>query len=275
MLLQAKDSNIKEIALSGGEPLLRNDIFDIFKYAREIKIKNLGVLTNGILVENLQERLRPYLIDNTISLVVSFDSLKAEIHNKVRNSDSAWQKTVKSLNMLSSLKKNHPQLNFNVITVIMNQNLEELLDLANFIKGLNVNSLQFQALLPNNLRMAERRKSPFWVPEERFSLLDETIGKLIGFKKENPKFVKNSIENLSFVKKYYQGTITSNDVKCSSASETILISNQGNCTTCLSSYGDIKRQNLKDVFSNKERIEAQRKIRKCSWPCLLPCFCDM
>ena len=93
--------------------------------------------------------------------------------------------------------------------------------------------------------------------------------------KENPKFVKNSIENLSFVKKYYQGTITSNDVKCSSASETILISNQGNCTTCLSSYGDIKRQNLQDVFSNKERIEAQRKIRKCSWPCLLPCFCDM
>jgi MoaA/NifB/PqqE/SkfB family radical SAM enzyme len=275
MLFQAKELGIKEIVLSGGEPLLRKDILEIFEYARKIKIKNLGVLTNGILVENLQERLRPYLIDNTISLVISFDSLKAEIHNKVRNSDSAWQKTVKSLNMLSSLKKNHPQLNFNVITVIMNPNLEELLDLANFIKGLNVNSLQFQALLPNNLRMAERRKSSFWVPEERFSLLDETIDRLIEFKRENSQFIRNSIKNLPFVKKYYRGTITADDVKCSSAGETVLVSNQGDCTTCFSSYGDIKRQNLKDIFGNKERTMAQRKVRKCSWPCLLPCFCDM
>lgn len=274
MLSQAKDFNIPEIALSGGEPLHREDIFEILEYSRRVKIKNLGVLTNGMLVAEYIEKLKPYLIDNTISLVSSLDSLKPETHNYLRNSDLAWQKAIESLKLLSLLKKEYPQINFNVITIILNQNLEELLDIAIFIKDLDANSLQFQTLLSNNLNMAERKKSLFWVSEERLSLLDEAIDKLIGFKKENPQFIKNSIENLSLMKKYYRGTITSNDVKCLSAYETILISNQGECTTCFSSYGDIKRQNLETILESREKIKAQEKVKNCPWPCLLPCFCD-
>lgn len=40
-LRQAKDLNIGEIALSGGEPLLREDVFEIFGYAENLKIKKL------------------------------------------------------------------------------------------------------------------------------------------------------------------------------------------------------------------------------------------
>ncbi|MBL7196849.1 MAG: glycosyltransferase [Candidatus Omnitrophica bacterium] len=275
MLWQAKDLKIKEIALSGGEPLLRKDIFDIFEYAKDLEIKDLGVLTNGILAESFFPRLRPYLIDNIISPVISLDSLNPEIHNFVRDSDIAWQKTKKALNRLSALKKEYLQVNFNIITIILNQNLEELLELANFIKNLGTNSLQFQVILPNNLRMAERKMSSFWIPRERLTLLDKMLGKLIEFKRKNPKFIKNSTSNLSLIKKYFQGTITSNDVQCQSAEKTILVSNQGNCTTCFSSYGDIKTLELKDIFESKERLKASVKVKKCAWPCLLPCFCDL
>lgn len=274
MLLQAKELNVKEIALSGGEPLTRKDIFDIFDYTRELEITNLGVLTNGILVKTYIDRLRPYLIDKTISLVISLDSLKPQLHNRIRNYGLAWQETVEALKMLSDMKKDYPQINFNVISIVLNQNLEELPDLADFVKSLGANSLQFQAFLPNNLEMAERKGSIFWISEDKLPLLDETLDKLEEFKKGAPQFIKNSIENLSLVKKYYRGTLTSNDTKCLSAYQTILTSNQGAYTTCFSSYGDIRSQDLKEVLKSNKINRAREEVKHCSWPCLLPCFCD-
>lgn len=274
MFHQAKKLGIKEIALSGGEPLLREDIFRIFDYARITKINKLGVLTNGILVERYFERLKPYIIDNSVSLVVSLDSLNRDTHNYVRNSHISWQKAIKSLKLLSLLKKEYPQVNFNVITIILNQNLEELLDIAIFIKSLGANSLQLQALLPNNLRMAERKKSIFWVSQDRLSLLDDILEKIAEFKMGQQQFIKNSIKNLALMKKYYRGIISSDDIQCQSAYKTILVSNRGACTTCFSDYGNIKKRCFKRILQSEEIIKAQRQVKECPWPCLLPCFCD-
>jgi MoaA/NifB/PqqE/SkfB family radical SAM enzyme len=274
IIMQAKKLGIKEIALSGGEPLLREDIFEIFEYAHNIGIKNLGVLTNGILVKKYFDKLRPYIEDNTITPVISFDSLKSEVHNYIRNSPFAWEKTLEALKKLSYLKSTNPLVNFEVITIILNGNLEELLDIAHFIHSLGTNSLQFQPLLPNNLKMAERKTSPFWITPDRLSLLDDKIDKLIYFKKKNPEFIKNSERNLLLVKKYYRGIINYKDVECNSAEKTILISNEGKFTTCFSAYGDIKKQSIEAVIQSKERERATEKVKKCRWPCLLPCFCD-
>jgi MoaA/NifB/PqqE/SkfB family radical SAM enzyme len=181
---------------------------------------------------------------------------------------------MESLRLLSELKKQFPPINFNVITIILNQNLEELIEIAQYVKSLGANSLQFQALLSNNLKMAERRKTPFWVSGERLEVLDDEIDKVIEFKKAHQHFIKNSVSNLALFKKYYRATLKPEDVKCCSADKTILVSNQGECTTCFSCYGDITKQNLREICERRERIEAQKRVGKCSWPCLLPCFCD-
>jgi len=274
LLLEAKQVGIKEVVFSGGESLLRKDIFDLFEYARSIGLKNLGVLSNGILVKKYLQQLKPFLLDNTISLVISFDSLLPELHNSIRNSNSAWQDTRDSLKILSGFKKDYPQVNFNVITIILNQNLKELLDIANFVRTLGANSLQFQPLLPNNLVMSERKSSEFWIPDNKLSLLREAIDSLIKFKEENPDFIKNSVSNLCLIEKYYAHALTSADVQCLSASRTILISNQGEYRTCFSCYGDVKKHRLASVLLSSDRRKAQEKVRNCSWPCLLPCFCD-
>lgn len=274
MLYEAKGLGIEEIALSGGEPLLRKDIFEIFEYTRKLGIKHLGVLTNGILLEDCIEKTKSYLIDNTISPVISLDSLKCEIHNYIRNSDIAWQRSVGSLKLLSSLKKKYPQINFNVITIILDQNLEELLDLTYFIKSLEANSLQFQNLLSNNLKMAERKKSAFWISGSRLSILDDKIDKLIKFKEENPQFIRNSVNNLSLTKKYFRGAVNSNNIECKSVYKTVLISNRGEATTCFSSYGDTKKEHLKRILQSNKALKAQEEVKRCPSPCLLPCFCD-
>lgn len=274
ILSQAAALKIPEIALSGGEPLLRDDIFDLFEYARKINVKNLGVLTNGILVEKYFGRLTPYLVDNTISLVISLDSLKPEIHNAIRNSAIAYQKTTECLTMLASLKKRHSGVSFNVITILLNQNLEELLGLARFVRSLGANSLQFQALIANNLKMAERNVSHNWIRPESLPLLDKTIDDLIDFKKNNPRFLRNSLNNLALMKKYFRGQLNKDDVQCTSAYNTVLIGNTGTYATCFSYYGSTKETTLKDVLTGKQIIKARENVKKCPSPCLLPCFCD-
>lgn len=275
VLFQAKKLGIGEIALSGGEPLLRKDIFEILEYARSLGIKNLGVLTNGILVKEYMDKLKPYFTDNTICPVISFDSLKPELHNYIRNSDRAWGETKECLLMLSALKEQCFKVNFSVISIILNQNLEEMLELANFVRCLGANSLQFQTLLPSNMRMVERTKSDFWIDKKRLPVLDRVVDELIEVKKKDNFFIKNSISNLALMKKYYRGSIASVDVQCVSAYKTILMSNQGKCTTCFSAYGDVKKQNLEDIFGSQRIADAREETKKCFWPCLLPCFCDL
>ncbi|MDD5115943.1 MAG: glycosyltransferase [Candidatus Omnitrophica bacterium] len=275
MLSEAKNLKIKEVSLSGGEALMRKDIFEIFDYARSLGIKNLGVLTNGILVRANFDKLKPYLTGGTISIVVSLDSLRQELHNYIRNSNSAWQETTDALSLLSRLKRERPRVNFNVISIILNQNLEELPELARYVRSTGANSLQFQVLLSNNLRMSERKKSPFWIPEERLSSLDLTVEGLKRFKEENTGFIRNSMKNLELTKKYYRGTLTSADVQCVSALDTILVSNQGDCTTCFCAYGDIKNNKLEDILKHEKIKKSRQMVRSCRWPCLLPCFCDM
>ncbi|MFH0984785.1 MAG: glycosyltransferase [Candidatus Omnitrophota bacterium] len=274
MLSQAKELGIGNIALSGGEVLSRADIFEILDHARALKIKDLGILSNGILIHKNMSKLKPYLLDKTISPVVSLDSLQENRHNHLRNSDTAWQETVEGLRALSALKKEHFQVSFHLIAIIYNDNLEELPALVDFARSLGANSLQFQALLPNNLMMAERKSSPFWVREDRLIVLDEVLDHLIRLKEENPGFIKNSVRNLALMKKYYRGTLNSGDAPCRSAGKTVLVSNQGTCATCFSVYGDIRKHTLREILTGPEIVRAQKAVEKCHRPCLLPCFCD-
>lgn len=274
IIFDAVNIGIPEIALSGGEPLLRPDIFELLDDVRRSGVRNLGILTNGLIIKELLPRLEPYLQDKTITLVVSLDSLNPKLHNKIRNHDSAWQKTVDGLKALASLKKDCPEISFNVISIVLDQNLEELLELADFVKSLGADTLQFQALLANNLNLAQRSESAFWIPQDRLSVLDNTVDGIVAFSNNNRGFIKNSPANLCLMKKYYRGSLKVADVQCLSAAKTVLVDNLGRCVTCFSCYGNLKQECLGDILGGTKIKSAKIAVSKCSWPCLLPCFCD-
>ncbi len=272
---QAIEWGVKEFVLSGGEPFLREDIFDILDF---VKARNysIGVLTNGIkLDERFIQRLLPYFLSNSLSLSVSLDALIPQIHDDIRGAKGCFEKTLNGLKLLSESKKNYSNINFNVISIILNENLEELVNLANFLKSLNVNSIQLQPLLSNNLIMKERTMGvKYWIPQNRLEILDRVVDELIEFKRNNPYLLRNSEKNLSLVKKYFRGTLTPLDVKCLYITKTMLIANNGDLTTCFESYGNIRRNGLRQIFESKASQAAKRKVEACAKPCLLPCFCD-
>ncbi|MDD5070484.1 MAG: glycosyltransferase [Candidatus Omnitrophica bacterium] len=275
ILDQAHQLGIKEIALTGGEPLIREDIFDIFESAKKIGIKDLGIVTNGIILAEEFERVKPYLIDNTVMFIVSFDSLNPQLHNFIRNNDQAWFRTKETLGKLSALKKQFPNINFATSSIVLNDNLEELEDIADYVKKIGAYWFQVQAFLPNNFAMTNRRGSSFWVADNRLPVLDIVADDLVSFSQKNPGFVRNSFNNLSLLKKYYRRSLGAEDVNCSFGDKTVSVSVEGKFTTCFCGYGNIKNNSLKNILSSRARVRAANKSRRCQRPCLVACFCDM
>jgi len=272
---EAIDWQVKEFALSGGEALLREDIFEILDFVRE-KGYRIGILTNGVILsDSFIKKLLPYLACGALSLSISLDALTPSIHDEIRGSKGCFEKTSGALKILSELKKEHPGINFNSISIVLNENLEELLDLAIFLKSLNINSIQFQSLLSNNLIMKDRKHDiKYWVPPERLVVLDRTIDSLIEFKRNNFALVRNSENNLRLIKKYFRGDLIQRDVKCLYAAKTMLIANNGEVTTCFESYGNIRKNSLREIYVSQDSQRARQRVGACKKPCLLPCFCD-
>ena len=275
LIRQSYEWGVEEFVLSGGEALLREDIFEILDFVIEKRYR-IGILTNGILLDNaFIAKLSPYLIDGALSLSISLDALTPEIHDDIRGKSGSFEKTLAGLKLLSGLKKAHTSVNFNAISIILNSNLEQLLPLAGLLKSLGINSLQFQPLLANNLVMKERHnKGRYWVPVDRLPILDSVIDDLVLFKRRHSKFIRNSERNILLVKKYFRGMLNENDVSCFHAKKTMLISDDGCVTTCFDNYGVVRDRPLRDIYLSQQAYSANARVLCCKSPCLLPCFTD-
>ncbi|MHA7058358.1 radical SAM protein [Aquimarina sp. M1] len=103
-MLDAIVENEKEpdvVQLSGGEPTIHPQFFEILDYAKQLPIRHLMVNTNGVRIAKdigFAEQLATYMPDFEIYL--QFDSLKAEVLEKLRGEDLTYirKKAIKNLN---------------------------------------------------------------------------------------------------------------------------------------------------------------------------------
>jgi len=87
------------IGFTGGEPLLRNDIFLLIKEARKQKI-NVNINTNGFFLKKFAKQL----IDSGVnSITVSADSHIAEEHDKIRKI-KLFDKLIEGINEINKLR---------------------------------------------------------------------------------------------------------------------------------------------------------------------------
>ncbi len=89
------------VQISGGEPTIHPQFFEILDYAKQLPIRHLMVNTNGVRIAKdigFAERLAGYMPDFEIYL--QFDSLKAKVLEKLRGEDLTGirKKAVENLN---------------------------------------------------------------------------------------------------------------------------------------------------------------------------------
>lgn len=131
------------ITFSGGEPYLRSDIVEICASAIDhCSPEVITIPTNALLPELIEESNKRILERcNNVRLIVniSLDGI-GQKHDQIRGVKSNFDNVLNTLQRLKSLKKEFPNLNVGIHSVISNYNIDHVLELYEYVKNLNPDS---------------------------------------------------------------------------------------------------------------------------------------
>jgi MoaA/NifB/PqqE/SkfB family radical SAM enzyme len=123
-----KEYGIEAINLTGGDPLLRNDIVDICKYCKEKGIMTI-ISTNGIELMNKKGVLQ--YID---SINLPLDSFNPDIHNEMRPcAVKNHHKLI--LELIDYINDNYPNIKIKINTMVGKLNISDIINIGNLIEG--------------------------------------------------------------------------------------------------------------------------------------------
>ena len=132
---------ISKIRFTGGEPLLRKDISELIRYAKnECKIEQVHLTTNGILLNKYLDQLSRAGLSG---INISLDSLRPERFKKITRRDKLQQVLDNIILVQDSVI---PSLKINVV-FMRGFNDDELLDFVEFTKT-NHLTVRFIELMP-------------------------------------------------------------------------------------------------------------------------------
>lgn len=126
------DSSKITVGVTGGEPLLRQDIFEITQYISDLGF-HWGMVTNGFFVDD--ESIKKMKKTSMETIAVSLDGLKTT-HNWIRNNNKAFDvaiEAVRKLQLSNFLDK------LEIITTITHKSVGELQGLYDLVKKLKIN----------------------------------------------------------------------------------------------------------------------------------------
>ncbi|MBV4450846.1 putative heme d1 biosynthesis radical SAM protein NirJ2 [Clostridium tyrobutyricum] len=121
---QIVKAGFKIMIFSGGEPLMREDIFELVNYASQSGLRPvLG--SNGTLISmHTAERLKQ---SGIAAVGISLDSLDSKKHDNFRGYNGAFEDTVSAM---KNCKK--AGIRFQVHTTVMEWNKDEMMDITDF-----------------------------------------------------------------------------------------------------------------------------------------------
>lgn len=123
---EMRNMGTEMLILTGGEPLLRRDIFDIASYATEMGIWAV-MGTNGVLVT---EKVAKRMVECGIKGVgISIDSINPESHDRFRGGPKSWSHSVRALEICRD-----NDLDVLVQTTVTKMNYHEIPKLVDFAR---------------------------------------------------------------------------------------------------------------------------------------------
>jgi len=130
ILDQLRDMGVFNIAFTGGEALLRKDIFDVLAYAKSQGFQT-ALLSNGYLInKDVADKL---LRVNVNKIDITFNSLKPEIFEKLTGVKDSLKKVKASIKLLINRG-----INVKIKSTGMNLNRDELVSIGKFARSLNI-----------------------------------------------------------------------------------------------------------------------------------------
>lgn len=257
------------VMLTGGEPFLRSDVFDIIDYSVSLGIKT-EVVTNGSLINNA-DTAEKIMSSGLRNIAISLDGARTETHDYIRGVEGAYRKALDAVNYLSQAKRARergPQIS--VWTTIMKENVQELFDIIFLAKDLGVECLVYHPVIVIQDDMQNSIKAGnFWIGKDGIGTLRQQTDRIVEYQKQNGlvAFLHDPYLWLG----YFQGVLTKKEWKCNPF-VFIDIGPDGYVRSCGPAFGNIKEMSLTGCLNTAEAKKARERMTRCRKPCLQTCW---
>ncbi len=128
------------LILSGGEPLMRPDIYELAKYGTEKGLK-MAMGSNGTLITD--EVAKKLAASGVLSIAISMDSSIPEVHDAFRGLEGAWAKAIEGV---KACQRNGIAVRFN--TTVTQENFKEIDKILELAEELGLLDVQLFFLVP-------------------------------------------------------------------------------------------------------------------------------
>jgi len=139
---QLEPGSGKKICITGGEPFLHPDFFELIEYTAVTRMLETDIYTNALLInEETAHRLKdindrsPY----GINIQISLEGANAEINDRVRGK-GVFDKVGETINLLSKIGMNK---NIVLFVCLTKENISQVADMINLAEILNIKALKF------------------------------------------------------------------------------------------------------------------------------------
>jgi len=233
---QLKKNGKPTLAIGGGEPLLRRDLFKIIKYARKNEVP-VSIITNGLLVN--KEIAQKLELLNLEYIAVSIDGLE-KTHDAMRGKGN-FKKTLKNIKILRKFC-NNTKLAMRV--TVNTLNIKDGPKLIKLAEKLLFNSIRLAPVLPTG--RAKENKNLLITQEQYIQFV------------KNLHTIKSNIEVI-FPDKNHTILLSNKNFGCHCGKEVCWITQTGDLYPCLffgDNYkaGNIKKENFIVLWNKAKKL---------------------
>jgi len=245
------------LILSGGEPLLREDIYELIKYGNSKGLK-MGLGSNGYLIDDAAAKK---LKESGIATVsISIDSSVPEQHDEFRGVKGAWERAV---NACKALRKNGVLVQVN--TTLTHDNYDQIDDIMTLAESIGVENFHLFFLVPTG----RGKKLTDISPQKYEDMITGTFAKVHRHRLNvrpscAPQFMRIAKNMGLDMRQWIRG--------CIAGMYYCRVYPNGDVTPCPYlpiKLGNIKETNFKDIWFNSEVFQNLRS------PCLLKGKCGV
>jgi len=258
------------IGFTGGEPLLRDDIFDLLTETRRLgMIAHLN--TNGwLLGDDQAQRIIDIGVD---SVNVSLDGAVAATHDRIRRTQGSFDRAVRAVKRLVNLKQKHgSHVRIKTVAVIDETNIDEVPQMLALARTLGTDCIELIPRQPFAAIPQETGTEP-----ELLAKVDRLVEYLQG-KQLFSVAIENSPAHLRLFSDSFAGHPS--PVRCSAGYNSLAVDCYGNVFPCVpwinwgKTTGNIRSITLGELWHSPD-YQRQREITSQCHDCYLNCQTEL
>jgi radical SAM protein with 4Fe4S-binding SPASM domain len=251
---------------SRGEAFMEEEIFELVKFASKIDIIT-SVTSNGFLID---KTMAEKIVSSGLNhLVISLDGIDEKTHDWVRGVQGSFQRVQRAIELLN---KDRGGMSLLINSIIMEQNLDQLVDLVKLVSEKGLDGIFFLQL-ESKFHYGKEAFSNDWFKDNELWPKDlrkvkEVLDRLISLKKEG-YCINNSFDQLEMFKSYFSDPSIMLKKDCFVGIQNLTIDADGNVYLCINfdPVGNIFEKKPKDIWNSPEARKRREEIKRCRAHC--------